>query len=84
MPILTNTGRRDVSFTDTESPTTKASRRVNIQNPGRPIEQGMCLIPVQIPHMTVAYTRTIRISPHCLKPVVNGLAPGAAVNENPV
>ena len=34
--------------------------------------------------MTVAYTRTIRISPHCLKPVVNGLAPGAAVNENPV
>ena len=35
-------------------------------------------------HMTVAYTRTIRISPHCLKPVVNGLAPGAAVNENPV
>ena len=34
-------------------------------------------------HM-VSYTRTIRISPHCLKPVVNGLAPGAAVNENPV
>ena len=39
---------------------------------------------IEEPGHMVSYTRTIRISPHCLKPVVNGLAPGAAVNENPV
>ena len=66
MPILTNTGRRDVSFTDTESPTTKASRRVDIQNPGRPIEQGMCLIPVQIRCSTV--TRHPHQSPQTSQP----------------
>ncbi|RXW20337.1 hypothetical protein EST38_g5527 [Candolleomyces aberdarensis] len=35
-------------------------------------------------HMAVPYTHTIHTSPHCLNPMFNSLAPGAAGNENPL